>query len=75
MKGKHKCPYCDVRHERAGDSMTHITDVHADMIAFKRFNDRGYARREKSEPCPKCGTMMMPALASCCPCGYEVPTS
>lgn len=69
---KHKCPYCDALHERAGDAMTHITRDHADEVAFKPFAQRGYRPTARQEPCPKCGVMMMPSLVSGCPCGYSV---
>ena len=72
---KHKCPFCEMRHDRAVDSMTHVTMDHRDETAFRRFEDRGYSRREKQEPCPQCGTMFMPTIVSGCVCGYEVPSS
>ena len=62
MAGKHKCKFCDARHDSANDAMIHVVKKHADVTSYKHYDDRDHSRRAVEEPCPQCGAKMMPML-------------
>ena len=75
VAGKHKCKFCDARHDSANDAMIHVVKKHADVTSYKHYDDRDHSRRAVEEPCPQCGAKMMPMLSKHCPCGYKAAAS